>query len=229
MATWLQLGFQDASSPLMEELIYFHDYILIVLVLITVVVFYGLFSLLLISFTDRFFLESQGLETVWTIVPALILIFIAFPSLQLLYLIDEINDPCLTIKVIGHQWYWSYEYTDYCDLDFDSYMVSLSDLSVGFPRLLEVDNRVVVPVQNSIRVLVSSSDVLHSWAVPSLGVKMDAVPGRLNQVTFLSPRSGVFYGQCSEICGANHSFMPIVIECVPFNIFEDWVFKFINT
>nr|UYR22141.1 cytochrome c oxidase subunit 2 [Comanthus sp. 2 MS-2014] len=228
MATWLQLGFQDASSPLMEELIYFHDYILIVLVLITVVVFYGLFSLLFISFTDRFFLESQGLETVWTIVPAFILIFIAFPSLQLLYLIDEINDPCLTIKVIGHQWYWSYEYTDYCDLDFDSYMVSLSDLSVGFPRLLEVDNRVVVPVQNSIRVLVSSSDVLHSWAVPSLGVKMDAVPGRLNQVTFLSPRSGVFYGQCSEICGANHSFMPIVIESVPFNVFEKWVFSFIE-
>nr|UBF43856.1 cytochrome c oxidase subunit 2 [Comaster schlegelii]UGV21714.1 cytochrome c oxidase subunit 2 [Comaster schlegelii] len=228
MATWLQLGFQDASSPLMEELIYFHDYILIVLILITVVVFYGLFSLLFIPYTDRFFLESQGLETVWTIVPAFILIFIAFPSLQLLYLIDEINDPCLTIKVIGHQWYWSYEYTDYCDLDFDSYMVSLSDLSVGFPRLLEVDNRVVVPVQNSIRVLVSSSDVLHSWAVPSLGVKMDAVPGRLNQVTFLSPRSGVFYGQCSEICGANHSFMPIVIEAVPFNIFEKWVFSFLE-
>nr|YP_010276181.1 cytochrome c oxidase subunit II [Comanthus parvicirrus]UFQ22708.1 cytochrome c oxidase subunit 2 [Comanthus parvicirrus]UHY39303.1 cytochrome c oxidase subunit 2 [Comanthus parvicirrus] len=228
MATWLQLGFQDASSPLMEELIYFHDYILIVLVLITVVVFYGLFSLLFISFTDRYFLESQGLETVWTIVPALILIFIAFPSLQLLYLIDEINDPCLTIKVVGHQWYWSYEYTDYCDLDFDSYMVSLSDLSVGFPRLLEVDNRVVVPVHNSIRVLVSSSDVLHSWAVPSLGVKMDAVPGRLNQVTFLSPRSGVFYGQCSEICGANHSFMPIVIESVPFSVFENWVFSFLE-
>nr|YP_448769.1 cytochrome c oxidase subunit II [Phanogenia gracilis]AAY51827.1 cytochrome c oxidase subunit II [Phanogenia gracilis] len=229
MATWLQLGFQDASSPLMEELIYFHDYILIVLVLITVVVFYGLFSLLFISFTDRFFLESQGLETVWTIVPAFILVFIAFPSLQLLYLIDEINDPCLTIKVIGHQWYWSYEYTDYCDLDFDSYMVSLSDLSTGFPRLLEVDNRVVVPVQNSVRVLVSSSDVLHSWAVPSLGVKMDAVPGRLNQLTFLSPRSGVFYGQCSEICGANHSFMPIVIESVPFNVFENWVFSFVES
>nr|YP_010241115.1 cytochrome c oxidase subunit II [Anneissia intermedia]QTH78845.1 cytochrome oxidase subunit 2 [Anneissia intermedia] len=228
MATWLQLGFQDASSPLMEELIYFHDYILIVLVLITVIVFYGLFSLLFISFTDRFFLESQGLETVWTIVPAFILVFIAFPSLQLLYLIDEINDPCLTIKVIGHQWYWSYEYTDYCDLDFDSYMVSLSDLFVGFPRLLEVDNRVVVPVQNSIRVLVSSSDVLHSWAVPSLGVKMDAVPGRLNQVTFLSPRSGLFYGQCSEICGANHSFMPIVVESVPFSVFEKWVFNFLE-
>nr|YP_010486849.1 cytochrome c oxidase subunit 2 [Poliometra prolixa]UWI54393.1 cytochrome c oxidase subunit 2 [Poliometra prolixa] len=228
MATWLQLGFQDASSPLMEELIYFHDYILVVLVLITVVVFYGLFSLLLIVNTDRFFLDSQGVETIWTIVPAFILVFIAFPSLQLLYLMDEINDPCLTIKALGHQWYWSYEYTDYCILDFDSYMVSSDDLVLGFSRLLEVDNRVVVPSQNSVRVLVSSSDVLHSWAVPSLGVKMDAVPGRLNQVTFLAPRSGVFYGQCSEICGASHSFMPIVIESVPFNIFESWVFKFID-
>ena len=229
MATWLQLGFQDASSPLMEELIYFHDYILIVLVLVTVIVFYGLLSLLLISYTDRFFLERQRLETIWTIVPAFILIFIAFPSLQLLYLIDEIKDPCLTIKVVGHQWYWSYEYTDYCDLDFDSYMISTEDLFLGFPRLLEVDNRVIIPSQNSIRVLVSSSDVLHSWAVPSLGIKMDAVPGRLNQVTFLAPRRGIFYGQCSEICGSNHRFMPIVIESVPFSIFEKWVFSFIKT
>nr|YP_010573828.1 cytochrome c oxidase subunit II [Metacrinus rotundus]UZH93087.1 cytochrome c oxidase subunit 2 [Metacrinus rotundus] len=228
MATWLQLGFQDASSPLMEELTYFHDYILIVLVLITVVVFYGLFCLVFIPFTDRFFLENQGLETVWTVVPAVILVFIAFPSLQLLYLIDEINDPCLTVKVVGHQWYWSYEYTDYCSLEFDSYMVPSVDLVSGSPRLLEVDNRMVVPVQNSVRVLVSSSDVLHSWAVPSLGVKMDAVPGRLNQITFLSPRSGIFYGQCSEICGANHSFMPIVIESVPFSFFEGWVSSFVE-
>nr|NP_008385.1 cytochrome c oxidase subunit II [Florometra serratissima]AAD05076.1 cytochrome oxidase subunit II [Florometra serratissima] len=228
MATWLQLGFQDASSPLMEELIYFHDYILVVLVLITIIVFYGLFSLLFIVNTDRFFLDSQGVETVWTVVPAFILVFIAFPSLQLLYLIDEINDPCLTIKALGHQWYWSYEYTDYCNLDFDSYMVFTDDLTFGSLRLLEVDNRVIVPSQNSIRVLVSSSDVLHSWAIPSLGIKMDAVPGRLNQVTFLCPRSGVFYGQCSEICGASHSFMPIVIESIPFNTFENWVYNFIN-
>nr|WFD61120.1 cytochrome c oxidase subunit 2 [Ptilometra sp. DH-R] len=228
MATWLQLGFQDASSPLMEELIYFHDYILVVLVLITIIVFYGLFSLLFILNTDRFFLDSQGVETVWTVIPAFILIFIAFPSLQLLYLIDEINDPCLTIKALGHQWYWSYEYTDYCNLDFDSYMISTDDLAFGSLRLLEVDNRVIIPSQNSIRVLVTSSDVLHSWAVPSLGVKMDAVPGRLNQITFLSPRSGVFYGQCSEICGASHSFMPIVIESVPFSVFENWVFSFVE-
>nr|QJS34725.1 cytochrome c oxidase subunit 2 [Stichopus horrens]QXG82911.1 cytochrome c oxidase subunit II [Isostichopus badionotus] len=223
MATWAQLGLQDASSPLMEELVYFHDYTLIILTLIIILVFYGLISLLSSSFTNRFFLEGQELETIWTIVPALILIFIAFPSLQLLYLMDEVNNPFLTIKAIGHQWYWSYEYTDYHEIEFDSYMVPTTDLEEGQPRLLEVDNRLVLPFQNPIRILVSSADVLHSWAVPSLGVKMDAVPGRLNQTSFLINRTGLFYGQCSEICGANHSFMPIVIESVPFENFENWI------
>uniref|UniRef100_A0AB39A6D9 Cytochrome c oxidase subunit 2 n=1 Tax=Holothuria sp. Ciliksiz TaxID=3238277 RepID=A0AB39A6D9_9ECHN len=223
MATWTQLGLQDASSPLMEELVYFHDYTLIILTLITILVFYGLLSLLSSSFTNRFFLEGQELETIWTIVPAVILVFIAFPSLQLLYLMDEVNNPFLTIKAIGHQWYWSYEYTDYHEIEFDSYMIPTSDLLEGQPRLLEVDNRLVLPFQNPIRVLVSSADVLHSWAVPSLGIKMDAVPGRLNQTSFLLNRTGIFYGQCSEICGANHSFMPIVIESVPFNTFENWI------
>nr|YP_009239167.1 cytochrome c oxidase subunit II [Apostichopus parvimensis]AML79758.1 cytochrome c oxidase subunit II [Apostichopus parvimensis] len=223
MATWAQLGLQDASSPLMEELIYFHDYTLIILTLIIILVFYGLISLVTSSLTNRFFLEGQELETIWTVVPAFILIFIAFPSLQLLYLMDEVNNPFLTIKAIGHQWYWSYEYTDYHEIEFDSYMVPTSDLEAGLPRLLEVDNRLVLPYQNPIRVLVSSADVLHSWAVPSLGVKMDAVPGRLNQTSFLLSRTGLFYGQCSEICGANHSFMPIVIESVPFENFESWI------
>ena len=223
MATWAQLGLQDASSPLMEELIYFHDYTLIILILITVLVSYGLTSLLTSSFTKRFFLEGQELETIWTIIPAIILIFIAFPSLQLLYLMDEVKAPFLTIKAIGHQWYWSYEYTDYHKIEFDSYMIPSSDLKEGQPRLLEVDNRLVLPHQNPIRILISSTDVLHSWALPSLGIKMDAVPGRLNQTSFIINRVGLFYGQCSEICGANHSFMPIVIESVPFNAFESWV------
>nr|QWE50456.1 cytochrome c oxidase subunit 2 [Actinopyga lecanora] len=223
MATWTQLGLQDASSPLMEELVYFHDYALIILTLITILVFYGLLSLIVSSFTNRFFLEGQELETIWTIIPAIILIFIAFPSLQLLYLMDEVNNPFLTIKAIGHQWYWSYEYTDYHEIEFDSYMIPTNDLTTGQPRLLEVDNRLVLPFQNPIRILVSSADVLHSWAIPSLGVKMDAVPGRLNQTSFLINRTGLFYGQCSEICGANHSFMPIVIESVPFSTFESWI------
>ena len=185
MANWAQLGLQDASSPIMEELIYFHDYTLIILTLITILVFYGLASLLFSTKTNRFFLEGQTLETVWTILPAVILIFIALPSLQLLYLMDEVNKPFLTIKAIGHQWYWSYEYADYRSLEFDSYMIQTKDLTIGQPRLLEVDKRLVLPAQTPIRVLVSSSDVLHSWAIPSLGIKMDAVPGRLNQVNFM--------------------------------------------
>ncbi|YP_492657.1 cytochrome c oxidase subunit II (mitochondrion) [Acanthaster planci] len=228
MANWTQLGLQDASSPLMEELIYFHDYTLIILTLITILVFYGLASLLFSSSTNRFFLEGQGLETIWTIIPAIILIFIALPSLQLLYLMDEVNNPFLTIKAIGHQWYWSYEYADYRELEFDSYMIPTSDLSSGMPRLLEVDNRLILPAQTPIRVLVSSADVLHSWAIPSLGVKMDAVPGRLNQVNLFISRCGIFYGQCSEICGANHSFMPIVIETTNFSSFETWVSNFLT-
>nr|WGS93927.1 cytochrome c oxidase subunit 2 [Asterias amurensis]WGS93966.1 cytochrome c oxidase subunit 2 [Asterias amurensis] len=228
MANWTQLGLQDASSPLMEELIYFHDYTLIILTLITILVFYGLASLIVSSNTNRFFLEGQTLETIWTVIPAVILIFIALPSLQLLYLIDEVNNPFLTIKAIGHQWYWSYEYADYRDLEFDSYMIPTNDLKLGNPRLLEVDNRLTLPAQTPIRVLVTSSDVLHSWTVPSLGIKMDAVPGRLNQVNFFISRCGLFYGQCSEICGANHSFMPIVIESVNFSSFENWVSSFLN-
>nr|QHN59985.1 cytochrome oxidase subunit 2 [Henricia leviuscula] len=228
MANWTQLGLQDASSPIMEELIYFHDYTLIILTLITTIVFYGLASLVFSTNTNRFFLEGQNLETIWTIIPALILIFIALPSLQLLYLMDEVSTPFLTLKAIGHQWYWSYEYADYRELEFDSYMIPTNELNNGEPRLLNVDNRIVLPSQTPIRVLVSSSDVLHSWAIPSLGVKMDAVPGRLNQVNFFLSRCGIFYGQCSEICGANHSFMPIVIESTNFNNFESWVINFLN-
>lgn len=133
---------------------------------------------------------------------------------------DEVIDPAVTVKVVGHQWYWSYEYSDYATQDgtsinFDSYMIPEGELETGDFRLLEVDNRLVVPVDTHVRVIVTAADVLHSWAVPSLGVKMDAVPGRLNQTSFLAYREGVFYGQCSEICGANHAFMPIVVEAVP--------------
>lgn len=225
MATWAQLGLQDASSPLMEELVYFHDYTLIILTLIIILVFYGLLTTLSSSFTKRFFLEGQELETIWTVIPAIILIFIAFPSLQILYLMDEVKTPYLTVKAIGHQWYWSYEYTDYNDIEFDSYMTPTEDLQKGEPRLLEVDNRLILPYQNPIRALITRSDVIHSWAVPSLGIKMDAIPGRLNQTSFLINRTGLFYGQCSEICGANHRFMPIVIESVPFDSFQTWISK----
>nr|VFU78896.1 cytochrome c oxydase subunit 2 [Proasellus coxalis] len=214
MSFWNSLGLQNSASPLMEQLTFFHDHAMIVLITITFFVGYLLLSALFNRLTYRFFLESQSIEVIWTILPALILIFIALPSLRLLYLLDEINQPSVTLKATGHQWYWSYEYSDFSSTEFDSYMVPTADLAPGDFRLLEVDNRVTLPQSFQIRLLVTASDVIHSWTVPSLGVKADAVPGRLNQISFVMKRPGVFYGQCSEICGANHSFMPIVVESV---------------
>nr|QDX07569.1 cytochrome c oxidase subunit II [Callopanchax sidibeorum] len=222
MAHPSQLGFQDAASPVMEELIHFHDHALMIVFLISTLVLYIIVAMVTTKMTNKYILDSQEIEIVWTLLPAIILILIALPSLRILYLMDEINDPHLTVKSVGHQWYWSYEYTDYEDLVFDSYMIPTKDLSPGQFRLLEADHRVVVPIQTPVRVLVSADDVLHSWAVPGLGVKMDAVPGRLNQAAFITSRPGVYYGQCSEICGANHSFMPIVAEAVLLEHFENW-------
>nr|AGS18285.1 cytochrome c oxidase subunit II [Mesoplodon densirostris]AGS18298.1 cytochrome c oxidase subunit II [Mesoplodon densirostris] len=222
MAYPLQLGFQDATSPIMEELLHFHDHTLMIVFLISSLVLYIITLMLTTKLTHTNTMDAQEVETIWTILPAIILIMIALPSLRILYMMDEINNPSLTVKTMGHQWYWSYEYTDYEDLNFDSYMIPTSDLKPGDLRLLEVDNRMVLPMEMTIRVLVSSEDVLHSWAVPSLGLKTDAIPGRLNQTTLMSTRPGLFYGQCSEICGSNHSFMPIVLEMVPLENFEKW-------
>nr|YP_002519397.1 cytochrome c oxidase subunit II [Nelusetta ayraudi]BAH10398.1 cytochrome c oxidase subunit II [Nelusetta ayraudi] len=222
MAHPSQLGLQDAASPVMEELLHFHDHALMIVFLISTLVLYIIVAMVSTKLTNKYILDSQEIEIIWTVLPAIILILIALPSLRILYLMDEINDPHLTIKAMGHQWYWSYEYTDYEDLGFDSYMVPTQDLAPGHFRLLEADHRMVVPVESPVRVLVSAEDVLHSWAVPALGVKMDAVPGRLNQTAFITSRPGIFYGQCSEICGANHSFMPIVVESVPLEYFETW-------
>nr|WNH37091.1 cytochrome c oxidase subunit II [Cyttopsis rosea] len=222
MAYPSQLGFQDAASPVMEELLHFHDHALMIVFLISTLVLYIIVAMVSTNLTNKEMSDSQQVEIVWTIIPAMILIMIALPSLRILYLMEEINDPHLTVKALGHQWYWSYEYTDYEELNFDCYMTPTSNLSTGQFRLLETDHRMVVPAEAPIRVLISAEDVLHSWAVPSLGVKMDAVPGRLNQAAFIAARSGVFYGQCSEICGANHSFMPIVVEAVPLIHFETW-------
>nr|ATA66377.1 cytochrome c oxidase subunit 2 [Oscarella balibaloi] len=220
-----QIGFQDAASPVMEEVIYFHDQIMFILMIIITTVLWLIMRALTGKHYDRYLTDGTLIEIIWTLIPAAILIFIAFPSLKLLYLMDEVVDPALTIKAIGHQWYWSYEYSDYPTdtLEFDSYMVPTSDLESGDLRLLEVDNRLVVPIQTQVRVLVTGADVIHSFAVPSLGVKIDAVPGRLNQTNFFVKRPGVFYGQCSEICGANHSFMPIVVEAVSLDKYIHWV------
>nr|WIM50776.1 cytochrome c oxidase subunit II [Conus ventricosus] len=223
MSLWGQLGFQDAASALMEEMIFFHDHAMMILVMIISLVGYAAVMLMLSKYTCRSLVEGQEIETIWTIVPAIILVFLALPSLRLLYLLDEISDCSLTVKSIGHQWYWSYEYSDFSNIEFDSYMIPTDELEVGDFRLLEVDHRVVLPTQTDIRVLVTSADVIHSWTVPSLGVKVDAIPGRLNQLGFFIKHPGVFYGQCSEICGANHSFMPIVVEAIPLANFMEWV------
>nr|YP_009328071.1 cytochrome c oxidase subunit II [Euborellia arcanum]APD14845.1 cytochrome c oxidase subunit II [Euborellia arcanum] len=189
----------------------------------TVMISYILLTLMGNFYVNRYLLEGQLIELIWTIVPAFTLIFIALPSLRLLYLLDEVNLPSVTLKVVGHQWYWSYEYSDFDSLEFDSYMIPESELDFGSFRLLEVDHHTVLPILGQIRVLVCAADVLHSWAVPALGVKIDANPGRLNQTSFMLNRVGLFYGQCSEICGANHSFMPIVIEGVSSKGFINWL------
>nr|UFZ12841.1 cytochrome c oxidase subunit II [Chloronia mexicana] len=223
MATWSNLNLQDSASPLMEQLTFFHDHTLLILIMITMLVGYLMMTLFFNKFTNRLLLEGQTIEIIWTILPAITLIFIALPSLQLLYLLDEISDPAITFKAIGHQWYWSYEYSDFMNTEFDSYMIPLNEMTNENFRLLDVDNRIILPMLSQIRVLVTATDVLHSWAVPALGVKIDGTPGRLNQTSFFINRPGLFYGQCSEICGANHSFMPIVIESVSPKTFINWI------
>jgi len=223
MSTWASIFTQDCSSPLIEQLVFFHDHTIIILILITTIVAYIITTLLIRTFTNRFLSEGQEIETIWTILPAVTLIFIALPSLRLLYLLDEVNSPSITIKTIGHQWYWSYEYSDFLDTQFDAYITPSNELPPDGFRLLDVDNHTVIPIQTQVRILITAADVLHSWTTPSLGVRADAVPGRLNQVSFSINRPGLFTGQCSEICGANHRFIPIIIESVPLSYFANWI------
>ncbi len=226
--------FQDCATPQMEALIEFHDHIMFYLVIILFAVGWILISILW-NFVNKKLLISNKyvnhgtlIELIWTITPALILILIAFPSFKLLYLMDEVTDPSMTVLVEGHQWYWSYQYPDFLNndnefIEFDSYLVPESDLQEGALRLLEVDNRVILPELTHVRFIVHSGDVIHSFASPSLGIKCDALPGRLNQFSILINREGTFYGQCSEICGILHSSMPIVIESVSLEKFLSWL------
>nr|YP_003848710.1 cytochrome c oxidase subunit II [Teinopalpus aureus]YP_009139635.1 cytochrome c oxidase subunit II [Teinopalpus imperialis]ADK66453.1 cytochrome oxidase subunit II [Teinopalpus aureus]AKF78680.1 cytochrome c oxidase subunit II [Teinopalpus aureus]AKF78693.1 cytochrome c oxidase subunit II [Teinopalpus aureus]AKF78706.1 cytochrome c oxidase subunit II [Teinopalpus aureus]AKF78719.1 cytochrome c oxidase subunit II [Teinopalpus aureus] len=223
MATWSNFNLQNSASPLMEQIIFFHDHTLIILLMITILVGYLMISLFFNNYINRFLLEGQMIELIWTIIPAITLIFIALPSLRLLYLLDELNNPLMTLKSIGHQWYWSYEYSDFNNVEFDSYMMNYDKSIMNNFRLLDVDNRIVLPMNNQIRIMITATDVIHSWTIPSLGVKVDANPGRLNQTNLFINRPGIFYGQCSEICGANHSFMPIVIESVSIKNFINWI------
>nr|AVE15762.1 cytochrome c oxidase subunit II [Creobroter sp. JZ-2017] len=223
MSTQASLGLQDSASMLMEQLMYFHDHSMFIITMIVFSVGYMILSLMTNKYIDRNVMDGQYLEILWTILPAIILVFIALPSIRILYLIDESSKPTMTLKTIGHQWYWSYEYSDFSDIEFDSYMIPQNELNYYNIRLLEVDNRTTLPMKVLTRILITSEDVIHSWTIPSIGVKADATPGRLNQATFWFNRPGVFYGQCSEICGANHSFMPIVIETTTTIDFINWI------
>lgn len=223
MATWLNINVQDRASPLIEQLTFFHDHTMIILVIITLIVSYIIGTLFTNKYVNRFLLEGQTIELVWTIAPAVTLIFIALPSLRLLYLLDEVNNPLISVKSIGHQWYWSYELSDFKNIEFDSYIIPQAEIKPHNFRLLDVDNRLPLPFKSQIRIIVSSTDVIHSWTVPVLGAKIDASPGRLNQTTFFLNRPGVFFGQCSEICGTNHRFIPIVVERISPNHFIRWL------
>lgn len=211
-----RIYFHSPSSFIMELVSLMHDYVIMFLFSILIVVILNLgYSFFIKKFNLEFF-ENHQLESIWTSVPFVLLVFIVIPSLTSLYILDTCLFCGMTIRIIGHQWYWSYFYKDLQEFFFDSYILPSERSEI---RLLEVDNRLLIPTSLPIRFLVSSSDVLHSWTIPSFGVKIDAVPGRINQFCFSSKRSGVFFGQCSEICGANHRFMPIVIESVPFKEF----------
>ena len=226
--------FQDSASPQMEALIELHDNIMYYLVIILFGVGWILLSIIrnYIStkspISHKYLNHGTLIELIWTITPAVILILIAFPSFKLLYLMDEVNDSSMSVLAEGHQWYWSYQYPDFLNSDeefieFDSYLVPESDLEDGALRMLEVDNRVILPELTHVRFIITSGDVIHSFSCSALGIKCDAYPGRLNQVSVFVNREGVFYGQCSEICGVWHGFMPIVVEAVSSPDFLVWI------
>lgn len=249
------INFQDPATPIAEHIIHIHNYVFFFLTVVLIFVVYNMYRILFsfwwvipdnTKYTSKEFnivkelsslrfTHNTAIEIIWTIIPSLILVAIAIPSFGLLYSMDDVIDPDMTIKVIGHQWYWSYEYSDLdhvfdfkSTIAFDSYMVPEDELIMGGSRLLEVDNSVILPIGAYIRVNVTSSDVLHSWAVPSLGVKIDAVPHRINTGLIYLQRTGIFYGQCSEICGVNHGFMPIVVQSLTIDEFMSRLHNLVN-
>lgn len=203
-------------------IIEFHDLTLIILLIIIIFIIYIIIWFIINNFVNKNILHNQLIEIIWTIIPILILIFIAIPSLKILYLVEEIINPYITLKILGHQWYWRYEYSDFKNLEFDSFIINNLRQKNIF-RLLDVDNRVILPYKINIRGLISSVDVIHSWTLPSLGVKVDAIPGRMNHIYINFERLGLYFGQCSEICGLNHSFIPIVVERIKLNAFINWI------
>jgi cytochrome c oxidase subunit 2 len=221
MATWEQINFQNSSSPVIEQFIFLHDYIIIILTLIFVIVLYVLVIFKINDFSKIKSSDNHELEVLWTFLPGIVLILIALPSLRLLYITEEIKENRINIKTIGHQWYWSYEYSDFKTLEFDRFILPLENIKQF--RLLDVDNHTTLPEKTPLQLFVSSSDVLHSWTIPNLGIKTDCAPGRLNVVNFFRTKPGIFFGQCSEICGTNHSFIPIVLDIRPIYSFKTWI------
>nr|YP_010381737.1 cytochrome c oxidase subunit II [Symplanella unipuncta]UDL72125.1 cytochrome c oxidase subunit 2 [Symplanella unipuncta] len=224
MTTWMKFNLMNSASPMMEQLIMFHDHTMMIIIFIMISVMMLMMMMLKSKLITRTILENQMLETMWTIIPAIMLIFIALPSLKILYIMDEMINPSITIKIMGHQWYWTYEYSDKKKMEIESYMITKQKKNEF--RLLEVSNRMIIPFLTQSRLIISSSDVIHSWTIQSLGVKMDAVPGRLNQSSIFTKKPGIFFGQCSEICGMNHSFMPISMESINMKNFISWMKKF---
>ena len=229
-----QMNFRPAATPVMEDIVSFHNLLLIIEVLIVLLVL-GLMVYIVIKFNAKAnpvptkTTHNSFLEVMWTVIPIVILVVIAVPSMKLLYFMDKApkDKVEMTLKVIGHQWYWSYEYPDAGNLAFDSNLIPDEeiDVSKGQIRLLEVDNRVAIPVDTTIRVIMTSDDVLHNWAIPAFGIKMDTVPGRINEAWIRVPaeKAGVYRGQCSELCGVNHGYMPIVIDAMPKQEFAKWL------
>ncbi len=224
-----QLSFQEPATYLMSDIISFHSYIL--MPIITGISILVLFLLLYIAFrfnssrnhTASTTTHNTVVEILWTVIPVILLIIIAIPSFRLLYVSETIPKADLTIKAIGNQWYWSYEYPDYGDIVFDANMLNDDELSDPKLRLLETDTQIVVPVNKVVKLQITSNDVLHAWTIPAFGVKMDAVPGKLNETWFKANKEGIFYGQCSELCGPKHAFMPINVKVVSDKEFEDWI------
>lgn len=224
-----QLGFQKPASPVMEQLVWLHDHFL--LYIISAITIFVLLAMVYIAL--RFNAKANPvasktthnvtLEVIWTVIPVIILIAIAIPSIRIHYLIDKEPEGAMTIKVTGYQWYWGYEYPDNGGINFESRIVEDKDLKEGEPRLLTVDNPLVVPVNTKVRIQTTAADVIHAWAVPAFGVKRDAVPGRLNETWFEATREGRFYGQCSELCGVKHGFMPVVVDVVSKEKFAQWI------
>nr|AAD40283.1 cytochrome oxidase II [Trama troglodytes]AAD40285.1 cytochrome oxidase II [Trama troglodytes] len=224
MMTWMKMNFQNSNSPLMEQLIFFHDHTMFIIMMIIFLISYMMMFIIYNKYINIKISENQFIEFIWTIMPPIILIFIALPSLHLLYLMDEMKAPILTIKILGHQWFWSYEYSDFKNIEFESYMIN--NINKENFRLIEVDNKTILPFKYNIQLLISSEDVIHSWTIPSLAIKIDAIPGRMNQINLFMNRPGFYFGQCSEICGINHSFMPIQIESINLNNFISWIKNF---